>query len=372
MFKSLLKDRMLLSLLALSLLIKLFSLNEGWVEEYYTYGVYPFISKLLRIFFGWIPFSIGDLLYIAAFIFIVIKVWKLLHTLIKRRWKEKFSMQLFSKYLKLVLWIYIIFNIFWGLNYNRQGIANQLGLEAKAYTLQELQDLTGILHQRLNFYAAQIDSVKRARFDNNKTLFAQAVRDYKKIKEIYPFLAYRFSSIKPSLYGASGKYFGYTGYYNPFTAEAQLKTSIPVFYKPYIANHEIAHQLGYAKENEASFISYLVTKNSNSVEFRYSIYYNLYYSASGRFVRDVVTKPGSKKPIRYIIHLNKTLHPRIITDLFEAYNYSKTTRNMISPYMNDAYDIFLKLNNQPKGMATYNEVIALLIAYMKKYGKKAI
>jgi hypothetical protein len=36
------------------------------------------------------------------------------------------------------------------------------------------------------------------------------------------------------------------------------------------------------------------------------------------------------------------------------------------------YDGFLKMNNQPKGKETYNEVVAWLIAYMKRYGEEAI
>ena len=84
MFKSLLRDRKFVFLLALALAIKIFSLNEAWVETYYTYGFYPFFSKLLRILFGWIPFSIGDLVYIGAFVFLVVKAWKFIRLLAKK------------------------------------------------------------------------------------------------------------------------------------------------------------------------------------------------------------------------------------------------------------------------------------------------
>src|SRR5690349_5770751 len=120
MFKSLLRDRKLVFLLAMALAIKVFSRNETWVETYYRYGFYPLFSKLLRILFGWIPFSMGDLVYIGAFIFLVVKAWKLIRLLAKRKVQEYLSWILLGKYLKLVLWIYIVFNVFWGLNYNRQ------------------------------------------------------------------------------------------------------------------------------------------------------------------------------------------------------------------------------------------------------------
>src|SRR5215213_6663185 len=107
MFKSLLRDRKLLALIGFATLLKIFSLNEAWVERYYTYGFYPVFSRLLRTLLGWLPFSAGDILYILAFIFLVAKVWKLLRVLAGRKIAEYLSWILFRKYLRLVLWIYI-------------------------------------------------------------------------------------------------------------------------------------------------------------------------------------------------------------------------------------------------------------------------
>ncbi|HJW17798.1 MAG TPA: DUF3810 family protein, partial [Flavisolibacter sp.] len=100
MLKSLLRDRKLLLLLFLAIVIKLFSLNEAWVEKYYTYGFYPFISRLLRTLFGWLPVSIGDLAYLAAFIWLVYKAWKLIRLLAKKQLKEYLSRVLLKKYIR--------------------------------------------------------------------------------------------------------------------------------------------------------------------------------------------------------------------------------------------------------------------------------
>ncbi len=45
------------------------------------------------------------------------------------------------------------------------------------------------------------------------------------------------------------------------------------------------------------------------------------------------------------------------------------TRNPVEPMIRLFYGEYLKANNQPKGLETYNEVVAWLIAYQKKYGK---
>ncbi len=363
MFKSLLRDRLFLLLLLLVIAIRLFSLNELRVEKYYATGFYPFFSRILRVLTGWIPFSLGDLLYIAAFLFLVIKAWKLIKLLARRRVKEYLSWILFRKYIRLVLWIYIVFNISWGLNYNRVGIAGQLGLQVQNYSKQEILQLTGLLLNKLNLYAAQIDTVDRAEVERPANLFKAGVADFAQAERLYPFLQYSQPSLKVSIYSYLGHYFGFTGYINPFTAEAQLNINEPMFIKPFVLNHEIAHQVGYGKENEASFVSFLACKESANLHTKYSVYYEMFLSA---FRESLVADSSLAKIFREKLHL------RVTRDRAFELNWRRQRKNNVQPLVTDFYDNYLRLNNQPKGMATYNEVIAWLIAYMKKYGAAAI
>jgi hypothetical protein len=363
MFKSILRDGLLISLIMVSILLKVFSSNPAWVEKYYTFGLYPVISRVLRAVLGWIPFSVGDIVYIAAFLFFVLKAWKFVSLLAKRQVKEYLSWILFRKYLRLVFWIYIVFNVFWGLNYDRQGIAQQFGLKVEHYTPADLYELTSALQQRLNYYAAGVDSLKRLPLNNNSILFKEGISAYKNAAKKYPFLTYRQPSIKPSMLTYLGEYFGFTGYYNPFTGEAQLKTTVPVFTKPFIVCHEMGHQLGYAKENEANFSSFLSGRVSDNIEFRYSVYYDMYgYAMSDLFVYNLPC----------FIELKKSEHPQVKKDNKTYREYLLKSRNAVEPVMSIAYDRYLKMNNQPHGKETYNEVVAWLIAYMKKYGKAAL
>lgn len=364
MFKTLFGDRYLLLLLAVAVFIRLFALREDWVERYYTFGLYPVLSTTLRALLGWIPFSVGDLLYIAAFVWLVFKVWKLVKLLKNRQARGYLSWMLFRKYIKLTLLVYIVFSLFWGLNYFRQGIETQLGLELKPYSVNDLFTLTTVLQQRLNHYAEGIDSLRRLRYNNNGFLFSKGIVTYQNIKNEYPYLDYSRSSIKSSLFTPVGHWFGFTGYYNPFSAEAQLKTSIPVFLKPFVVTHEIAHQLGYAKENEASFVAYLACKNTADINFLYSVYFEMY--------RDALFECRLTPNKELTETISNNVHPRVKWDIRDLRLYLLKNQNFIEPFMTGAYDRYLKLNNQPKGRATYNEVIAYLIAYMKKFGKESI
>ena len=52
------------------IIIKWLSNYPEFIETYYSNGMYQFTSKVLRTVFGWIPFSVGDVFYTIAGIYI--------------------------------------------------------------------------------------------------------------------------------------------------------------------------------------------------------------------------------------------------------------------------------------------------------------
>src|SRR5262249_13807619 len=65
---------------------------------------------------------------------------------------------------------------------------------------------------------------------------------------------------------------GITGFYIPFTGEVTFNPDVPAFDLPMAIAHHKAHQRGYAREDEANFIGYLVCINSTEPYVRYSGY----------------------------------------------------------------------------------------------------
>ena len=129
-------------LFIIALAIKLFSLNHTLVEQYYSTGIYVFISSALRIITGLVPFSIGDVLYAATVVWIIIIVIRQIIALFKRSITRKSFVAGVFKTINVLLFIYIIFYAAWGLNYDRKGIASQLQLKPENETTQDLSLLT--------------------------------------------------------------------------------------------------------------------------------------------------------------------------------------------------------------------------------------
>lgn len=345
-------------IIGLILVIKIFSSDSLLVESFYSTGFYLYFSGILRFLSGWIPFSIGDILYFIAGSWLLFKLIKNIRLL----WKRKLSMKIIlGKFYKLILLfgcLYIVFNIFWGINYNRKGIAYQLKLSNLQYDSADLKMMQTILLQKVNT-ARMAVTRHYIYFPSKDEIIRKAVQSYDDAEKKYPFIRYKRSSVKASMYGLPGDYLGFTGYYNPFTGEAQINTTVPSFLQPYIATHEMAHQLGYAKENEANFVGFLAAMSSPDTLFHYSTYLDLYmYTNREVYYFDSTCSKNSLKQ----------LSPLVRKDLIRLREFDLRHRFFLEPFISWMYDNFLKLNNQPKGLHSYNAVIAMVIAYYKKYG----
>jgi hypothetical protein len=174
-----------------------------------------------------------------------------------------------------------------------------------------------------------------------------------------PRFLYNPVSLKSSLFSSIGNYLGYSGYYNPITGEAQVNTTVPLFIQPYTGCHEIGHQLGYARENEANFAGYLAACSSTDPAFRYSVYFDL-YNYGRPFLKEIDSV--------FMKKLDATLHERVRQDREELRLFYERHQNPIETFIDWAYGRYLKANGQPDGKWTYNKVIVWLAAYYKLKG----
>jgi hypothetical protein len=344
----------------LIILIKLMSLNRDWVENYYSTSLFSkVIGWILRVMTGWLPISLGDLIYIGVIIWLGWIIVRVIKTIFRKKTTKAWWLSGFKRALIISCIVYIIFNIFWGLNYDRKGIANQLDLDVKRYTLDDLKAIDSLLVQKVNASKRQLIEAKTA-YLTKKEMFNRASACYEEAQRQYPFLQYKMVSVKPSMFSWVGNYLGFTGYYNPFTGEAQINTLVPKFTQPFVTVHEIAHQLGYAKEDEANFVGYLAATSSKDTAFQYSTYLDLFIYAN----REVFFHDST-----YARSISKSLIPEVKADLKEERDFWLKHRNPIEPAINWMYGRYLMANRQPKGIETYNEVIANLIAFYKKYNR---
>ncbi|CAN5298435.1 DUF3810 domain-containing protein [soil metagenome] len=346
-------------LIVIAVGIKIFSLSSHSIEEHYSNGIYQFTSRLQRQIFGWLPFSLGDIFYIfLACWLIYISIKHLLLLLKGKRSFLKFQRRLLRLAL-ITLIFYIAANILWGLNYDRLPVATSMNLQPVQYEKSTLLQLHQVLLNKVN--ESKIALLSRSgQVLSGEDIYSRASNCYQQAAEAYPFLNYSTPSLKSSLFGKFGNYLGFTGYYNPLTGEAQVNRTVPKFLLPYITLHEMAHQLGFAKENEANFVAFLAAANSSDTAFRYSAYLDLFtYANRQLFLND---SSLARKEV-------KNLHPAVKKDLEEWREFNLAHKTFIEPAINWLYGKYLQANSQPQGMKTYGAVTGMLISYYQKYGR---
>lgn len=343
-------------LLLLILAISWLNTRQEWIEAIYALKIYPPLGNFLRLVFGWFPFSLGDIFYLVVIGFLLLVLIRFLKHLIK----GKFDCALYN-FLKLIISLealVIVFYLFWGMNYFRYSTAQRLELDRKDYGMKELVPAAGYLIEKANHYRASI-SQEEMEETANREIYKLAAQAYRNLGKSNPAFAIRHPKVKPALFTPLINFMGVAGYFNPFTGEAQLNYAMPTHVMPFVACHEIAHQAGFGPEDAASFAGFLAGTHSESKLLQYSVYYTA--------MKDVL-HTISRIDRKVYADLYARISPEIKKDLDTEYYYWAYYRGPVDAISDFFYDHFLKANNQPKGLQTYNEMIGLLIAYYQKQG----
>lgn len=341
-----------LALIPQVLTVKLLARNPTFVERFYSEGLYPYISKLFRFVLGWLPFSFGDLVYGLGGLYMC--WWLVKH---RKRIVSDLKYWLVDVFAAVSL-IYFAFHLFWGLNYYRLPLHKNLGLNAE-YTTEQLVKATNGLISISNDLHVQIthnDTLPVTVLYDKKTVFGLISKGYENLKTTFRDLEYYPESAKPSLFSYPLTYMGFSGYLNPLTNEAQVNGRIPMYKFPTTAAHEMAHQLGYAAENEANFIGFMAASNNDDIYIKYCGYaFGLRFCLNEIYRRD----PCLFEDI--VADVNKG----ILKNYEESRKFWEAHENPFEPFFKLFYGNFLRANNQAKGMESYSYVVALLVNYLE-------
>jgi hypothetical protein len=329
-----------------------FTSSSARVERYYANGFYKFISIWARRMAGPFPFSIGDILYITLIILLI----RSLFLFFKRLKQDTRKMIFLGTSLLQLAWIcaviWLSFQWLWGINYYREDIPKQFNLEKKRTDSAELDKFASLMLTEVisNAPARAYATDQVMILNKSKTLEA-----YRKLALLYPKLAYSPASFKSSLFGIVGNYMGYSGYFNPLSGEAQLNTHMPAFVQPFTGLHEVAHQLGYAKESEANFIGFLAAHHSGDSILKYSASLEMFLFARGALYRTDSIRSKA---------LSQAL-PEIAKKDLETYkNFYRKYQGPVDDLTTWFYSHFLQFNNQPEGMYSYNRGMVYVLRYI--------
>jgi len=330
--------------------IQLLAAFPMFIEKYYSNGMYPYVSQFWRSLLGWIPLSVGDLLLFFLTFLLARSIYKII--------KKRISLK--NAVLNVMAWASVLlffFYINWGFNYFRVPLSEKLKHTITEYSNNELELLTTKLIQKTNSLQLELtgkDTLKVIVPYNYSELYKMAPKGYENIIHSYPFLDYQIPAIKNSLMSTFQSYIGVAGYLNPLSGEAHVNINGIKTSAPNTISHEMAHQIGYAAENEAEFIGFLAATHHPDVYFKYAGYKNaMLHSVFEMKRRDTIV----------FKQLLNQLNVGIKKDLQDNYALRLKYKNPFEPYVKKGYNLFLKTNKQKDGIQSYNRMVLLLINY---------
>lgn len=366
------KHRALLIKLAISLLlpisiilIHIASRRPELVERLYSEGLYPSIGRILSNASGIIPISLTELAFIlvpAAFIIYTIIV-------LIRFFTVKGSLMPLLEYAVNILLIlslgFFIFLSTWGLNYYRMPFANIAGLEVKPASVEELEGLCQTLIDRANSLRLSVSTDKNGNVDipgSSRDILNNCYKGYEAISDEYPVLSGSYGNPKPVLLSELMNYTGICGIYFPFTGEANVNVSIPEVSLPSTALHEMAHQRGFSREDEANYISYLACTAHPDVNYKYSgLLLALTNSMNALHSADADA----------YLRLSGNYSKEIRKDLAALNEFWEKYEGPVERTSNRINNTYLKANNQKDGVKSYGRMVDLLIAEHRQKNDKA-
>jgi hypothetical protein len=349
----------LIPVLVVTIIVFLVGLSSSLVENVYSNHLYPYIALLLRSISRHLPFPLGDLLYLLLIGFMLFHIFLIVKKAFHRKLIRQDRVRIPVSLLRFLLILYIAFKLLWGLNYSRPPINNRLGIADEKYNNKELIALAELLIKNINQIQNERNSnpATKNKEYSIQELQSAAATSYAELAKRNDFFIYRQPVVKKVLNTWMITKIGLEGYYSPLSGEANLNMRIPAANLPFVTCHEIAHQLGIGREDEANLVGYICATNSHDLNFQYSGNYAV--------LKNVLFELRIKDPDRYAT-VAKKLNPGTKADYKKDRNFWMHYNSDMYLYMDVALDSFLKLNNQQKGIDSYQDIVIWLYNLHKR------
>lgn len=328
-----------------------------FVNRYPAQAVRFLLAKLT----GFLPFSLAEILFILL-IPLAVYGMVLSFQLAQKEDPQPSRYYLFSL-LGAFITLYILFVFTLGTSYFTTTIDKELALNKNQVSKEELFATADEVRQEAEKLLDEIQFQENGSsvmpYDLDR-LNDKLNQTYAIISERHDFISSLSSNVKPILLSKALTHTHMSGLYTYMTGEANLNTHFPDSTIPFTMAHEMAHQRGIAREDEANFVAFLVTMESDDSYIRYSGYYEIFkyfvnalYAADQDLFKEIYAR-ADKRLVGEILAFNEFFKP-----------YQNSTAATVTETINDAYQ---QMQGVEAGIRSYGLVVDLTVAYHQKKG----
>lgn len=350
-----------IALPALCVLLVLFRLvtHSRAASDFAVHYIVQPYHRVMGYLCGFLPFSVAEVFWAAVVIFCIVYAVRTVAGIIRIKggrlallWRAVLT------YAVLVLSIYTAFTGLWGLTYYAQTFEEAEGLHAEPISVDQLAEVMQLFVDKINETAPLTQHIAPGKLTGDTRAILKASDTvYDRLEQQFPFLDVPAVKPKPVFCSRIMSAVNFTGFFFPFTGEANINVDAPECLLPATVAHELAHVRGIAPEQTANFAAILACDTCGDPMYAYSGYLLGYIHLSNALYG---ASPERWKPIA------QQLCDTAKADLHANNEYWRQFESPVSTAAESTYSGFLQSYDQTLGIKSYGAVVDLLVAY---YGK---
>ncbi len=351
------------------------------ISEFYTDKLFYYISWPIKKVIAYFPFSVAEIALYASIAVILFWFINMLVGTVRAgrrcyiRKKQNVPIEGFSLLqplvqlvLRLSSFICVIvsaFVLFGGINYTSLTFSEKAGYELEEADVDQLSQLCRLLSARAA--AARLTLALEADGTINENyadynpfrLIDDALDAYQNLPEEYAYLKRDYPRAKLAVSSPVMSNIHITGIYPYIIPEAVVNAQTPIMSLPHTICHEMAHQRGFAREDEANYIAYLACIHSDNPLFVYSGYYTAFtYAMDQLYLYDQKSWQ----------EISSATSSGIWLDNLEESNFWQQYQTVSSEFTGSVNDTYLTVMDVDDGVHSYGRMIDLILAEEKQKG----
>lgn len=345
---------------AVALIVHIFCVAFSGFADFFNIYVAGGVRFVLAKVTGILPFSLGELCLVLLPVLLIVLIVYVTH----HSRKEHYDLltRFFCAAFAFLSLFYTFFVFTLGMGYHGTALTDKLGLERKELTTGELIEVTEWLLEKTNEAAENVDFIYESSsvmpYDFNG-LNEKLNEAYASVSDRFDFIMGYSSRIKPVLASKLMSSAGLLGMYSYYTGETNVNVDYPDYTLVFTCAHEMSHQRGISREDEANFMAFLLCLESDDPYINYCGYLNMFEYMLNPLYAGLSREGNTSK---YSSILRKA-DERVLFDLDIAQKKTQENQGVISKIAEKINDTHIKVVGDEKGTASYGLVVELAAAY---------